>query len=145
MINIEQNYRPFWAIRNPALNTYEIDELVKEYLLQESKPSFYQGQIVPAVHLTNFAARHSQKLSKYLNRHLEHNYHFEVKNGYFADYNLIEHWWIQSDNLLLDLTIRQFLNYPQIDQAIQQQLSDYSYYLSDDPEHFLYRLYFEDL
>ena len=145
MINLQQNYQPLIAIRDLSLNTYAIDELIQEYLHQEAKPCFDIHTIVPAVYITNSSFYHSQRLANYLNQHLKINHHFHLKKGYFFDHTLTQHHWIQSQNLLIDLTVRQFLNFPQIEDQIIQMLTDHLYYLSDDPDHFLYQLYFEEL
>lgn len=145
MINLQQNYQPLNVIRDLSLNTFEIDELIHEYFHQEAKPCFDKDVIVPAVFITNFSQYHSEKLANYLNQHLTTKHHFQLKTGYFFDHNLAKHHWIQSEHLLIDLTVRQFLNFPQIEDQILQILNDHLYYLSDDPDHFLYRLYFEEL
>ncbi|OGF32420.1 hypothetical protein A2533_03500 [Candidatus Falkowbacteria bacterium RIFOXYD2_FULL_35_9] len=141
---ITHKIKPLIKVQSPNLNFFQLQELIEEFLHEHSQPTFYQGKIVPAVHLTPDEKNLNQDLQNYLNRHNNQNLNFQTLIGYFHSPE-IEHSWLQSSAVLIDLALPKFAHFPVLPTEIRDFLSDYSYLISDKIDDSLYRLYIEEV
>lgn len=144
MIILDQKLWPLIRVITPQLNTYALQNRIEEYLHENSLALYHQGKIVNALPVTGQSQSHAKKLASYLNRDKETGCNFQIVKGYFVSED-IEHFWLQVDNLLIDIAIRQFANFPQLNDNPLQAISDYAYLICDNTLDPIYQLYFEEV
>jgi len=145
MIILKQKFNPLIRVIQPELNYYALQEAIEEYIEENSQPTYFQGQLVDALQVTGQSQKHAADLVNYLNHHSDVPYEFNAVKGYFADYNLGNHFWIASEQLLIDLAIKQFANYPQLPDDLLADFGNHCYLICDNPDDPLHRLYIEEV
>jgi hypothetical protein len=145
MINLSKTIKPLVLVQTPHLNTYELQELIHDYLIENSEPSHDNDQLYSILDTINDYENHTAELTKYLQKHNTQNLNFKTIKGYFYSHELGNHFWINSGNLIIDITITRFNHFPQIDEHIWNMFGNYSYIISDNINHPLHSLYSEEL
>lgn len=144
MIKLHQDLKPLIRVIQPSLNTYALQKVIEDYIEENSLPSFYRGQVVNALSVTGQAQEHHLVLRYYLNSANDVPLVFRLTKGFFMTED-IEHHWLQSDNLIIDLSIQQFKKYPYLQENPLIKISDFSYLICDNPQDLIHQLYFEEL
>ena len=145
MIIVKQKFNPMIRVIQPELNYYALQEAIDEYIRENSQPTYFQGQLVDALQVTGQSQEHAAGLADYLNQQSDVPYEFNAVRGYFSDYNLGQHFWIVSEQLLIDLAIKQFANYPQLPGDLLADLTQHCYLICDNPDDPIHRLYIEEV
>lgn len=145
MIRLDQKIQPLIMISNPALNTFKIQEHIAEYLENEQGANYDNGFVVPSVHVSGLNNEHATALAHYLNRHNVTPEPCVVVKGYFGRDHYVPHSWIQAGTIIIDITIKQFKNFPQLPEELAQAFSDFTYFIADDQNSALYALYLEEI
>jgi hypothetical protein len=142
MIITSQKFQPLIRVIQPELNTYALRELIENFIRDNSSSSYVKGGIQPVMQVTGFAREHAWNLTEYLNRSDEFFNRFEFKEGFFLDHQ-IEHFWTQAANVLIDVCLKQFRNFPQLSDNPFVDVANYTYLICDNPHDQLYQLYCE--
>ena len=144
MILLNQAFQPLIRVKTPEINTYAIQNEIEDYIHDNHKIAHYQGSLSPVFPITGQVRDHALALTDRLNRSEEFRDQFELKQGYFID-GEIEHYWTQAGDLLVDICIQQFKNFPTLRDNPLINIASYSYFICDNPLDQLYRLYLEEI
>jgi len=125
---------------NSYLST--IQGAIEEYIHENKQKTIQQGQPLQAFYISGMAKHHHNNLSNYLNQTVLKSLNEKaiVEQGKFANYP-ISHYWIRLNDLIIDLTIKQFFNKDLglIDSLVQYLNS--SYFVSNNKSNPIYQLY----
>lgn len=143
MIILEKQLQPLVRVITPEINIYALKERIEDYLYENSLPTHYKGHLVSALNVNGQSQEHSSDLRKYLNHFSDYN-KFDVKKGYFIKPE-IEHYWLQQNQIIIDITIRQFINHVILFDNPLHKIGNYSYLICDNPNDPVYQLYIEEI
>jgi len=143
MINLSQNIKPLILVQTPHINTYEIKDLIHDYMVDNAVPCHCDGKIEPVLDVLHEHETHSENLFNYFKKHITDPELYRLVSGYFYSENIGSHRWIQAGDLIVDIAISRFNHYPAISEDIWNMFANYSYLLSDSIDHPLHQLYVE--
>jgi hypothetical protein len=129
-----------------VINQYDfLDDLhlaINEYIIDNKQRTIIYGEPLEVFYVSGLAEHHHEALADYLNSTIlkPTNQHAELTEGYFADFPN-PHFWVNIDNLIIDIAIKQFA-----DKSIDlfdslKQLLDHQCFICDNPTNHFYQLY----
>jgi hypothetical protein len=144
MIILDQAIQPLIRVIRPELNTFALRESIGDFIHDRSSSGFVNGRLAPIFHVTGLAEALSEELARFLNAQKIADLEFGIKQGHFSD-SQIDHSWVQSAEVIIDITIRQFRNFPQLSNNPLLNMSEFDYLICDNQSDPLYQLYFEEI
>lgn len=144
MILLNQAFHPLIRVKTPEINIFALQKEIENYIHDNHQIVHYQGTLSKAFPITGQVRDHVLALTDRLNHSGEFPYRFEMKQGFFID-GEIEHYWTQSGDLLIDICIQQFRNFPFLRDNPLINIANYTYFICDNPLDQLYQLYIEDI
>ena len=120
----------------------DLKQAIEEYIIDNQQKTIIAGEPCSVFHVSGLAELHHQKLAKYLNRIIFINQQETamVHKGMFGNYPLSHHW-IQVDDLIIDVTIKQFSNKSINLNETLRTLLDHSCFICDNAKNPFYQLY----
>lgn len=145
MILIKENqitHEPIVDVLQNQRILSDLRQAVEEYIIDNQQKAMVAGEPCSVFHVSGLAELHHQKLAKYLNRVVFSNQPASatVSKGMFGNYPLT-HYWIQADDLIIDVTIKQFSNKNINLNNSLRTLLDHSCFICDNPKNPFYQLY----
>jgi len=142
MIIVKRNFRlsPYIETIKPISNLDLILALIEEYIKEKARQSVFEGQKERILHLSGLAEYHHKTLLNYLNRNIQTKDNFHLVEGEFGP-NQIKHWWLKADDLLIDLTLKQFRNHTNLFCNPWQIVLTNDCYLSNNSASKIYQYY----
>lgn len=142
MLIVRRNYRiaPYVELSKPVENIDRLIDHIQDYIIEKSRQSHYQDELVRILHLSGLAEYHHTELANYLNRQLKKNFTFKKEAGEFSCLP-VKHWWLTMGDLIVDITIKQFKNKPHLLPSYLQTIAEADCYISNDPQSIIYKLY----
>jgi hypothetical protein len=135
------NAQPMIDLVESSPEHNRLRESVEQYIIRHKLPVIRQAERTEAFYQSAMSNYHHPRLLTYLNNALN-DIKFVRVIGFFADHHN-PHIWLKSGNLIVDATVSQFA-----DKIIKihrelQFLVSCSYFISDNPQNYIYRLYRE--
>ena len=121
----------------------DLDSAISDYIIDNSQKSISNNEFQTVFHISGLAKQHHFHLGNYLRKKFFHKSVSELRlqKGFFADCP-IEHHWLQIDNLIIDIAIKQFINQNiAVNFILKELLNDHYCFISDNPENYFYKLY----
>ncbi|MFA6536852.1 MAG: hypothetical protein WCT18_00460 [Patescibacteria group bacterium] len=124
---------------------FELKNLILEFLIREKQLAYVESQKIEFVPISGLAQTHHENLGAYLNDFLFRdlpNAFARVACGKFADFPLT-HYWLRVNDLLVDLSIKQFANKPIPTFRAYGPLLENHIFISDNANNPIYKMYNE--
>ncbi|KKR07597.1 MAG: hypothetical protein UT32_C0009G0058 [Parcubacteria group bacterium GW2011_GWC2_39_14] len=139
MLIIEKSFsfQPFIDLQKPEININDIIQRIEEYIHEKTRKTIIDGQPVHVLNISGLADYHHNELANYLR---SNRCDCNVESGEFGE-TPIKHCWIKINDLLIDLTIKQFENCPNCAPSYLRQFFDTHCYVSNNSESLIYKLY----
>ncbi|MBU1131927.1 hypothetical protein KKC32_01585 [Patescibacteria group bacterium] len=117
-------------------------EAIEDYIINSKVEAVINGVRTHVMHVSGFAQTHHLNLAKYLNSHVLHGYsaRANMAKGHFANFPLL-HYWLEIENMILDIAIRQFIGKPIDFPELMIPLLERHCFISDNEQNFIYRQY----
>jgi len=119
----------------------QMHELIEEFIIENKKHAVINKKKKLVFPVTGFAKQYHDQLGDYLNQHFfkKHNYQAKLTAGYFSKFPSTHFWLKIGSNIILDITVNQFLHKLE-NKRHSHQLH---YFLSNNPLNKIYNLYHE--
>ncbi len=145
MIIIERNkiqHQPMIDVINDYHFLNDLSAAIDEYMLANQQKTFVDGKPMQVFYVSGMAERHHERLVDYLNSRIlrEAPEKAILTKGHFAKFPTT-HYWLQIDDLIVDITIKQFCDKSLDIYDSLKQLLDYQYLVSDNPQNSIYNMY----
>ena len=143
MIILDKNFHFTPLVDLTAESTCYQDEIPKaihEFIMENQNDTFVNGERVKVFHMSGFAKKHHYGLVDYLNKKLFQKRVARIVEGQFAGFPL-QHYWVSIDNIIIDLTVKQFINKSFTTSEALRKLIDCHAFVSDNIDNYIYKLY----
>lgn len=134
---------PLIDILHPSVVHQEIGEAVKEYILRNRQPVVVSGEKAEAFHVSGFAEHHHKRLAEYL-KYLRCGGAIDVASGFFCGHPC-QHYWLKFDDIIIDVTIKQFADKINNLTPTMKFFIDRAYFISNNTQNIIYCSYQESV
>ncbi|HCC23253.1 TPA: hypothetical protein DF272_03675 [Candidatus Falkowbacteria bacterium] len=142
MILLHKKITPIIKVISPAIDFMRLKNLVEEFLLEQSGAGFHRGRVIESLVISVNLESLLDDLRRYINRGSNHRLY--IQSGYFYHHD-IDHLWLQDNQLIIDIALGNVKDHPVIDKSLQADLEPFTYFMSDDLDHRLYKLYLPEI
>jgi len=135
-------FAPLIDISSTSFDADKASDCIYEYILSKARKTILNNSPVKVLHLSGLANYHHNELIQYLksNSDLTQPQNFVLQIGEFGDTN-IKHCWIQIDDIIIDLTLKQFENCPRCAPSFLCNFFNVPCYISNNRQSLIYQLY----
>ncbi len=102
---------PILDLRSAEITLADLRTIIEDYIYDNRQKIIYRGHPLDVFYISGLAQYHHARLADYLNQTLCKYQQFKalLQQGTFAKYPT-SHYWVEINDLIIDLTIKQFNN-----------------------------------